>query len=270
VSRRLFLARAVRLACGLTATGISPRFAGYRRAAAETVGRTDARVTAESVPIDGMPGLGGYFAKPKTPGKYPAIVVVHDNRGLDEHIRSFTRRLAAEGYLALAVDFGTVTDKAAADGRTATEAIEGLKREDIVTAGRAAVAMLALRPDCTKKIGVSGFGWGGLALGYLILAEPAMAAAVSYYGRQPLYFLVDEYKLINAAMMFHYASRDIKINEGIVPFEIDLRDAGRSFETYSYPNVKPGFDDEDGDGYDKDAAVLAWGRTVGFFKKHLV
>ena len=264
MSRRVFLLRALRVSGGLLALAGRPRFAH----AAGGAGDSDSRVTTESVPVAGVPGLGGYLARPKAAGRYPGIVIIHDNRGLDEHITKFTRRLAAEGYLAFAVDFGAFA--AATDGRTVSEAIEALKRSEIVAGCRAAVAMLAARPDCTSKIGGAGFGWGGLALGYLLLAEPSLSATVTYYGRQPLYFLVDEYKLINAVMMFHYASRDIKINEGIVPFGIDLRDAGRSFEVYSYPNVKHGFDDDtDSDAYDKAAAGIAWGRTTGFFKKQL-
>jgi carboxymethylenebutenolidase len=262
MKRRLFLTRAACLSGSLmTVPGLAPLV----RAAGDIAG-----VSVESMPVAGVPGLGGYLAKPKSAGKYPGIVIFHDNRGLDEHIKKFTRQIAAEGYLALAVDFGAFAAASATDGRTVPEAIEALKRGDIVSGCRAAVATLAARPDCTKKIGGVGFGWGGLALGYLDLAEPTLGAAVSYYGRQPLYFLVDEYKLINAAMMFHYASRDTKINEGIAPYGVDLRDAGRTFEVYSYPNAKHGFDDDaDSDAYDKTAAGLAWGRTVGFLKKRL-
>jgi carboxymethylenebutenolidase len=265
MSRRRFLLRVLRVSGGLMAVMGPARFARAAGGAADN----DGRVATESLLVVGVQGLGGYLAKPKSAGRYPGIVIIHDNRGLDEHIQKFARRLAAEGYLALAVDFGAYA-AATTDGRTVSEAIEALKRSEIVAGCRAAVAVLAARPDCTKKIGGAGFGWGGLALGYLSLAEPTLSATVTYYGRQPLYFLVDEYKLINAKMMFHYASRDTKINEGIVPFGIDLRDAGRSFEVYSYPTVKHGFDDDtDSDAYDRAAAAIAWGRTIEFFKKQL-
>ena len=266
MSRRRFLLRVLRVSGGLMALAGAAQFVQ----AAGGTSDYDSRVATESLPVVGVPGLGGYLARPKSAGKYPGIVIIHDNRGLDEHIRKFARRLAAEGYLALAVDFGAFAAPTATDGRTMSEAIEALKRSEIVAGCRAAVAMLTARPDCTRKIGGAGFGWGGLALGYLGLAEPTLSAAVTYYGRQPLYFLVDEYKLINAVMMFHYASRDTKINEGILPFGIDLRDAGRSFEVYSYPNVKHGFDDDtDSDAYDTASAGIAWGRTIGFLKKQL-
>ncbi len=179
--RRQFLLRLAGLAAGLAAMG--PVRA------------------ADTAAIAGLPGFNLYLAKPKTAGKYPGIVIVHDRAGLDAHVRNFADRLAEQGYLALAVDYAGLA--------TAPGGVEALKRDDIVKAGRGAVAALAARPDCTGKIGAVGFGWGGLAVGYLVLAEPTVRAAVTYYGRQPLYFLVDEYRLINAALMLHYASRDI-------------------------------------------------------------
>ena len=227
-------------------------------------------MATETITVAGTQGLSAYLAKPKSGGKHPAIIVVHESPGLTPHIKDVTRRLAAAGYLALAVDYYSLPGAPSGDPAAAKAWLAAVKPQDFVAAARAAVAQLKARPDCSGKIGAIGFDWGAVVVGYLAVAEPGLNAAIAYYGRQPLYFLPDEYKLITAPLMFHYAGRDILINEGIPPFEVDLKDAGRPYELFVYPNANHGFaDDTDAADYNKDAADLAWGRTMGFLKKNL-
>lgn len=220
-------------------------------------------IAAQAFVIGGAPGLKGYLVRPKAAGKYPAIIVMHDRQGLSPHIEAVTRRLAAAGYLALAVD--------CVSGNTHPNPsdLSLLSNVEIIAMMRAAVAAVRARPDYTGKIGALGFGWGGSAVNHLALMEPSLNVAVSYYGLQPLYYQEDDYRAFTAAMQQHYAGRDILTNEGIDNFRTSLTDVGKMPDAHVYANVSRGFDDETGTAYNAAAATLAWTRSIAFFKKHL-
>lgn len=153
------------------------------------------------------------------------------------------------------------------DADKAAAMIATLKPEDVVADARAAVAALKARPDATGKVGAVGFCWGGGGINDLAGAEPGLAAAVSYYGRQPS---ADKVPSIKAALLLHYAGLDERIDAGIPAYEAALKQAGKTYEIFVYPNVNHAFNNDTNEArYNKEAADLAWSRTIGFLRKYL-
>lgn len=220
-------------------------------------------IAVQNLAIAKETGLTGLLAEPKGAGKRAAIVVMHDLKGLNGHVKDITHRLALAGYTVLAVDCASVR------GGTSPVDFSTFSILDTVAVMRAAVAALRARPQYAGKMGAVGFGWGGTAINHLALADPTLAAVVSYYGQQPLYYLEDEYRQFRAALLHHYAGRDTLNNQGIDNFCTSLSDVGKSLESYIYPNVDRAFDDESAATYDAAAAALAWTRSAAFLKKHL-
>ena len=227
---------------------------------------TDSRIATASIEIE--TGFTGYLARPQGSAKYPGIIVMHDLQGLTPYIKDVTRRLAVEGFIALAPDFRT----AASGGPNETPARELLKMNDVETskAAMAAAAVLVSRAECSGKIGALGFGWGGMAANYLPLYDHSLDAAIGYYGLQPLYFQDDSYRAMETPVQMHFAGRDTLTNESIAIYETNLKDANQVFETFMYAGVGRGFDDDtNAQAYDKAASDLAWLRTMAFLNKHL-
>ncbi|MBY0511149.1 MAG: dienelactone hydrolase family protein [Rhodospirillaceae bacterium] len=244
--------RAILACAGATLAGFAVRAAAK-----------DDGISVQTLTIAKQTGLTGLLAEPNGAGKRAAIVVMHDLQGLSAHVKNITHRLARAGYTALAVDCASVRGSASpVDFRT-------FSIVDTVAVMQSAVAVLRARPQYAGKVGAVGFGWGGTAINHLALADPTLAAVVSYYGQQPLYYLEDEYRRFTAAMLHHYAGRDTVNNQGIDNFRVNLSDVGKNLESYIYPNVNRGFDDESAATYDAAAAALAWTRSAAFLKKHL-
>ncbi len=220
-------------------------------------------ISVQNLTIAKDTGLTGLLVEPKGTGKRAAIVVMHDLQGLNDHVRNITQRLARAGYTALAVDCASVR------GTASPVDFKTFSVVDAVGLMQASVAVLRARPQYAGKIGALGLGWGGTAVNHLALADPALAAVVSYYGQQPLYYLEDEYRRFTAVMLHHYAGRDTLNNQGIDNFRVNLSDVGKNLESYIYPNVNRGFDDESAAAYDAAAASLAWTRSAAFLKKYL-
>jgi carboxymethylenebutenolidase len=217
--------------------------------------------------VPGVQGLTGYLVRPKAGGKHPAVLVIHENRGLNPHIKDVTRRVATEGFVALGLDYLSPIGGTPADEDKARDMIGTLKAPDIVASGRAAVAALASHANSTGKVGAVGFCWGGAAVNNLAVAEPNLAAGVAYYGRQPA---ADQVVGIKAPLMLHYAGLDEGINKGIPDYEAALKKAGKTYEIHMYEGANHAFNnDTNAARYKKDAADLAWGRTIAFFKKNL-
>jgi carboxymethylenebutenolidase len=267
MSRRDFLDRLTVVAGGAAAASAVLPLLDCNYARAETVAEGDPRITTETVAIPGVTNLEGYLVKPKSGEKHPAVVVIHENRGLNPHIKDVTRRIGVEGYLALGVDYlgplgGTPDDPDKAASLFAT-----LKPEDALADSRAAVAFLRARPDGTGKIGAVGFCWGGGQVNSLAVAEPNLSAGVAYYGRQPA---ADKVPAIKAALLLHYAGLDEGIDAGIPAYEAALKAAGKTYEIFVYPGVNHAFNnDTSAARYNKEAADLAWSRTLAFFRKYL-
>jgi carboxymethylenebutenolidase len=199
-------------------------------------------------------------------GKHPAVVVVHENRGLNPHTQDTARRLAVDGFTALAVDFLSPVGGTPTDEDKAREMIGTLQAPDVTTWAQGAVAYLRSHPASNGKVGAVGFCWGGGVIGRLAVAEPTLDAGVVYYGAQPP---AEDVAKIKAPLLLNYAGLDERINAGIPAFEDALKAAGKSYTLYVYDGVNHAFNNDTGNRYDKTASDLAWGRTVGFFKEHL-
>jgi carboxymethylenebutenolidase len=271
IDRRTFLDRAAKFAVGgvtamMLLDQLSPNFA-----AAQVVKPEDKRLTAKRVDFDSPKGNGkarGYLVAPaEAKGKLPGILVIHENRGLNPHIEDIARRLALDGFVALAPDALFSLGGYPGDEDKARETFQKLDaaktREDFV----AAAAFLKARPECTGKIGAVGFCWGGGMVNYLATRlGNDLAAGVSFYGSAPE--LADVPK-IKAPLMVQSAENDDRINASWPEFEKALKAANIRYERFLYPGTQHGFNNDTTPRYDAAAAKLAWGRTVAFFQKQL-
>ena len=213
-------------------------------------------------------GVAGYLSVPLADGVHPAVLVVHENRGLNPHIRDVTRRMAKEGFVAFAPDFLHRMGGTPDDADKAREMIGQLKPEDIQAIAMRSVKAITKYPTNTgEKTGAVGFCWGGGVVNALAAADPSLKAAVAYYGRQ---LPAAEVPKISAPLLLHYAGLDERINAGIAEYEAALKANGKAYELHMYEGVNHAFNnDTNAARYDKAAADLAWSRTVAFFKKHL-
>ena len=267
MSRRRFFDRLAVLAGGTAAASALLPLLQSNYALAQTVAESDARITTETIAIAGVDKLNGYLVTPKAPGRAPAVIVIHENRGLTPHIKDVTRRLGAEGFTALGVDFLSPLGGTPTDEDQARTMIGQLKQDDVVACSRAALAALKSHPRANGKVGAVGFCWGGGQVNALAVAGPTLDAAVPYYGRQPA---AESVASIRAPLLLHYAGNDEPINAGIPAYEAALKAAGKSYELYIYPNVQHAFNNDTGAArYNKEAADLAWSRTLAFFRKNL-
>ncbi|MFT4045870.1 MAG: dienelactone hydrolase family protein [Solimonas sp.] len=270
LSRRGFLSQAARYAAaGLGAEALlealNPRFA-Y----AQQVAPDDARLKAAYVQIDSPQGYGklkAYLAQPtQAKGPLPVVLVVHENRGLNPHIEDIARRLALDGFIALAPDALTPLGGYPGDEDKARELFTKLDqtktREDFV----AAANHLRTLKGGNGRLGVVGFCYGGGIANLLATRLPELKAAVPFYGAQPDAADVPK---IKASLLLQYAGADDRINAGWPTYETALKAAHVDYQAYVYPGVQHGFNNDTTPRYDEAAARLAWQRTVEFFNQHL-
>jgi carboxymethylenebutenolidase len=268
MKRREFLEKLTLMAGSTaTATALLPVLEN-NYAEAEMVAEDDARIAPETITYDSSVGkVSGYLVKPKANQRAGGVIVISENRGLNPHIKDVARRLATEGFLALAPDYLSVRGGTPQDEDKARDLIETLKPEETVAISRASLAALAARSDCNGKVAAVGFCWGGGKVNEFAVAEPNLAGAVAYYGAQPK---ADQVPAINAPLLLHYAGLDDRINAGIADYEKALKANGKSYQLYIYDGVNHAFNnDTNAARYNKDAAELAWGRTLGFLKKNV-
>jgi carboxymethylenebutenolidase len=270
LSRRDFLDRAGKYAVGgFTAAAmlesLKPDFA-----LAQQVVPTDARIRAQYLEYPSPQGSGkmrGYFARPaKAAGKIPAVVVIHENRGLNPYTEDVVRRLAVENYLAFAPDALTPAGGYPGDEDKARELFAKLdpkKRTEDLVAG---ALFLKAHPDSSGKLGAVGFCFGGGICNLLAVRLPDLAASVPYYGIQVS--AADAAK-IKAPLLIHYASEDERINKGWPEYEAALKANKVRYAMHMYPGTQHGFHNDTTPRYDKAAAELSWSRTLAFFKEHL-
>jgi carboxymethylenebutenolidase len=210
----------------------------------------------------------GFLARPKSGKKFPAVIVIHENRGLQPHIQDVTRRMAKEGFLSLAPDalspFGGTPDN---DTDKAAAMMSELNREQTTKNFVAAVKYLKTHPHSTGKVGCTGFCWGGAMTNQVAVNAPDLDAAVPYYGRQPV---AEDVAKIKAPIMAHYAGNDPGINAGIPAFEEALKKYNKEYQIFMYEGAGHAFNnDSNPERYNEQAAKLAWERTIGFFKEKL-
>ena len=219
-----------------------------------------------SYPGDGAE-MKGYLAKPKSKGKFAAVVVIHENRGLNPHIEDVARRAAMAGYIALAPDALSPQGGTPTDADQARDMFQKLDAPKNLNNFLKAFDYLKSRKDCNGKFGTVGFCWGGGMVNQLAVSNPDLKAAVAFYGRQPE---AADVAKIKAGVQLHYGGTDERINAGIPAYEEALKKAGISYELYTYEGAQHAFhNDTSPTRYNEAAAKLAWDRTLTFFKKYL-
>lgn len=211
--------------------------------------------------------MKGYLSKPKKAGKFPAVIIIHENRGLVQHIREVTDRMASEGFLSLAPDALSPVGGTPEDVSNVRELFAQLNPEETTKNFVAAVKYLKTHPNSNGKVGCTGFCWGGAMTNQVAVNCPNLDAAVPYYGSQPK---AEDIPKIKAPILAHYAENDERINSGIGAFEDDLKKNGKEYQIYTYPGTGHGFNnDSNPERYNDEQAKIAWKRTVDFFKEKL-
>lgn len=269
ISRREFIDRASAFAvAGVSGAALlealSPKFAE-----AQQIAPTDARIKAEyvEIPAPGYGKLRGYLVKPASAsGKLPTVLVVHENRGLNPHIEDIARRVALDNFIAFAPDALFPLGGYPGDEDKARELFQKLDqtktREDFI----AAAHYLKKLPQGNGKVGVVGFCYGGGVANFLAINVPDLAAAVPFYGSPPA---VEEVSKIKAPLLLQFAESDERINAAWPASEAALKSAGVKYQAYVYPGTQHGFNNDTTPRYNKEAATVAWQRTIDFFKAQL-
>ena len=271
IDRRAFFARATALTVGGVSALAMARALLPDYARAQTVSFTDRRIKPRYVNYPSPGGnsgeMRGYLVQPAGEGPFPAVLVIHENRGLNPYIEDVARRAAVEGFLALAPDglapvggYPGNDD----DGRALQRGLDQDKlRQDMVNSAR----FLKAHAAASGRLGATGFCWGGSTTNFLAVTLGAeLAAGVPFYGWAPL---PDAVPRIEAAMLIHYAENDERVNAGRPGYEAALKANGVDYRMHTYPGTMHGFHNNSTPRYDEAAAKLAWERTVAFFKQHL-
>ena len=268
MSRRDFMERLAKLAGGATAAAALVPILQNNYAEAGIVPENEPRLVAETAAyeIDGTT-MSGYLVRLRSGETRPAVIVIHENRGLNPHIKDVARRVALEGFLAFAPDALSPVGGSPDDQDRAREMIYELDREATLARMAAAVPFLAAHPESTGKVGAVGFCWGGGMVNQLAAAGTSLAAGVPYYGRQ---LPIEEVPNINAPLCLQYAGLDKRINEGIDDYVAALKANKKVFEIHIYEGANHAFNNDTNEArYDKAASDLAWERTVAFFERYL-
>ncbi len=268
LERRVFIKRLTALAGSTAGAMAALPLLESNYAFAASVPPNDARIEASHVTYAGASGaIRAYLARPKGTAKLPAVVVIHENRGLTPHIEDVARRAALEGFVALAPDLLSPLGGAPADEDAARQMFAKVNPATALTDLVAAVSYLKVRADASGKIGCIGFCWGGGMANNLAVSVPELAAAVPFYGIQPAAADVPK---IRAKLLLHYASNDDRVNAGVPAYEAALKAAGLSYTKHVYEGAQHAFhNDTAGARYNKVAAELAWRRTVEFLNATL-
>lgn len=271
IERREFLEGAKKYAVGgITATAIweslKPNYAW-----AQQVPKDDKRITTEYATVESPQGNGsikGYFVKPAgAKGKLPGVLVVHENRGLNPYIEDVARRLGTSNFIAFAPDGLTSVGGYPGNDEAGGKAFAQVDRAKMADDFVAAAKWLKARPDCTGKIGVVGFCFGGGISNQLAVRLGSdLSAAVPFYGGQPP---AAEVAKIKAPLLLQYAGLDTRVNAGWPAYEEALKANKVDYKAYIYEGVNHGFHNDTTPRYDEAAAKLAWQRTLDFFNQHL-
>lgn len=271
ITKREFLDRAGKFAVGgVTAIGLlqmlSPNYA-----MAQQVNFNDETILPEYITYDSPNGNGevrGYLVRPAgVEGPLPAVLVVHENRGLNPYIEDVARRVAKAGFMALAPDGLSSVGGYPGNDTEGRELQQTVDPEKLMNDFFAGAEHLMAREGSTGKVGAVGFCYGGGVCNALAVAYPELAASVPYYGRQAA---VEDVPKINAPLLLQYAELDERINEGWPAYEEALKANGKTYEAYIYPGVNHGFHNDSTPRYDQAAADLSWQRTIDWFNRYLV
>jgi len=266
LDRRAFMSRLAVLAGGTAAAYAVLPLIEADQAQAAMIAADDSRIRGEDITYG--EDVSAYFVRPATlSGAAPALIVVHENRGLNEHIRDVARRAALEGFVSLAPDFLSPNGGTPSDPDRARQMFRSLSRDSVIANGRSAVAFLKGHADSNGKVGALGFCWGGGAVNQIAVHAPDLVAAAPFYGPVPAAADVPK---IKAKMMLHYAGNDNFVNPGIKPYREALEAAKVDHTVFIYEGANHAFhNDTAGARYNKAAAELAWSRTIDFMKANL-
>jgi carboxymethylenebutenolidase len=269
LERREFLRRLAVLAGSSTAAYALLPLLENNYARAAIVDPADARLGTGTVTYKGESGeVRGYIATPRAgPAKRPGVLVIHENRGVNPHIEDVVRRIALEGFTALAPDALSPFGGTPANEDEARAAFARIDRNQVVRDLLPAVALLKGRPDAAGPVGAIGFCWGGGISNLLAVQSPDLAAVVTFYGLVPP---AAEVSKIKARIQLHYAGNDQRVNAGIPEYEAALKSVGVSYEKFMYEGAEHAFNnDTNAARYNKAAAELAWSRAIAFLKANL-
>lgn len=270
IDRRGFLQRAQKFAVGgVSATmllaSLSPNYA-----AGEVVPKDDKRVKAQMLEYASPSGSGtmkGYLAAPaNASGKLPGVLVIHENRGLNPHIEDIARRLALDNFVAFAPDALTPLGGYPGDEEKAAALFRTLDQAKTLQDFLMAAKVLKERPECSGKIGATGFCYGGGIVHMLSTRLPDLSAAVPFYGNHPP---AADAARVKAPLLIHFAGVDERINSGWPAYEAALKAASVSYVAHQYAGTQHGFNNDTTPRFDAAAARLAWDRTLAFFNQHL-
>ena len=270
ITKRQFLDGAAKFAVvGMTATTIlglmSPDYA-----MAEQVSFNDPEITAEYITYPSPKGHGevrGYMVRPAgVEDKLPAVVVVHENRGLNPYIEDVARRLAKAGFLALAPDGLTSVGGYPGNDTEGRDLQQTVDPEKLMNDFFAAVEFLMAHDGSTGNVGITGFCYGGGVANAAAVAYPELKAAVPYYGRQAN---AEDVPKIQAALLLHFGALDERVNAGWPEYETALKANGKNYEAYIYEGANHGFHNDSTPRYDKAMAELSWERTIAHFRTYL-
>jgi len=268
ISRRDFLDRLAALTGSAAAAAALLPLLQNDYAQAAIVAENDGRLAIDRVAYDSPKGkINGYLVRPKAKGKRPAVIIIQENRGLNPHIQDVARRLGLEGFLAFAPDLLSVSGGTPDDEEKARELHSKTDPKDITTAAIAAVPFIRAHAESNGNVGAIGFCFGGGVANRMAAASAELKAIVVYYGLQ---IPADEVPPIHAPLLLHYAGLDERVNAGIAAYEAALKANNKKYTIYMYPNVNHAFNNDTGGArYNKEAADLAWQRTLAFFKENL-
>jgi len=268
MSRREFIDRAALIVGSTAAAAALIPILQCDYAKAETIPANDPRLVSEKISFNSPKGpIAGYLSRAKDKVKRPAVVIIHQNRGLNPHITDVARRFASEGFLALAPDLLSPVGGTPEGEEAQLEAFGKIDRND-PTIGVTAVSFLKKHAESSGKVGVVGFCFGGGQVDLIAMNSADLDCGVAYYGPIP----ADKSKVkdIKGPLLLHYAGLDTRLNEGIPGWEEALKAAGKKYTIYMYEGANHAFnDDTAGPRYNKEAADLAWGRTMAFFREQL-
>lgn len=268
--RRRFLEEAARIVGGLGAAAALLPLLDSDYALAETIKETDPHIATDRVVFPGATGeVKAYLAKPAGGGRHPGVLVIHEIGGVNPHIEDIARRLATEGYVALAVDFLSPVGGTPADGKGAAQLAMKLYPAQTAANGVAAVKYLRSRPDVNGKVGEVGFCWGGRVAQAVAVDDPTLDAAVVFYGEPPD---PSEAPRLHAPLLMNFADPKLDVRNGkeVLVYEKALQAAGKAYELHFYPGAQHGFNnDTNKPRYNEAAAKEAWERTMTWFKKYL-
>jgi len=268
LDRREFLKRLSILAGGVVAAQALLPLLENNHARAAVVAKNDPRLQTDNIKYPGATGdVRAYFARPKGDEKLPGVVIAHENRGLNPHFEDVTRRMALEGFLAMTPDALSPLGGTPEDPDKVPDLMRKLDGPSTIQNYVAAVKYLKTHPASTGKVGVVGFCWGGAMANQVAVNSPDVLAAVPFYGGQPA---SEDVPKIKASLQLHYAGLDERINKGIADYEAALKKASVNYTIYMYEGAQHAFlNDTTPERYNKEAAQLAWQRTISFFKEKL-